>query len=250
MQLKAIILKNAKEMIDPRHMLSVPFELLRFVSDLRRFKTSYKGSYAIRLLPVLFERTAKSSFDPHYVYQAVWAARHILQENRPDTHVDISSHVPFVIQLSASVTVIQLEFRPPLIRLPSYKAIAGNILDLPFKNQSIQSLSCLHVVEHIGLARYGDPIDCQGAWCGLKELQRVIGPGGSLYLSVPVGKPLINFNAGYTFRAEDIRDVLTQLMLVEFSYVSDKRSLQHHRPLAETSSMQYALGLFHFKRPT
>ncbi len=50
----------------------------------------------------------------------------------------------------------------------------ANILDLPFKGNSVESLSCMHVVEHIGLGRYGDPMDPEGDIEAIKELKRVV----------------------------------------------------------------------------
>ena len=44
------------------------------------------------------------------------------------------------------------------------------------------------MLEHIGLGRYGDPIDPQGTEKAATELQRVLAPGGDLYLSLPIEK--------------------------------------------------------------
>ncbi|MBC8418623.1 MAG: DUF268 domain-containing protein [Desulfobacterales bacterium] len=244
----SVWLKNLKEFVDPRKLLLIPLELIYYIRDLRCFKKGYSGAYPIRRLPVLFEREAGSSFDPHYVYQAYWAADRIRRTNLSGHHVDISSHVPFVAQLSAHFPLTQLEFRPPKLELPSFNRLSGSILKLPFQDASVHSVTCLHVVEHIGLGRYGDPIDGEGCWEALAELQRIVCPGGSLFLSVPVGKPAVYFNSGYVFDASQIREVMNALDLLEFSYVDDGGRFVEFGGFQDIAGMTYALGLFHFKR--
>ena len=51
------------------------------------------------------------------------------------------------------------------------------------------------MAEHIGLGRYGDPLDPLGTRKAAAELQRVLAPGGQLLFSLPVGRPRVEFNA-------------------------------------------------------
>lgn len=243
------ILKNLKELVDPRKFAITPLELICYFRDIRRFRRKYTGTYPIRVLPILFERTSRNSFDPHYVCQSYWATKRIVREKLPAHHVDIASNVSFVAQLCALFPVIQMEFRPPQIRLSSYNRLSGNIITLPFSDESIQSVTCLHVIEHVGLGRYGDVLDGDGCWKGLLELERIIAPGGSLFLSVPVGRPAVYFNGNYVFKASDIVRALANLKLWEFSYVDDDGNFVEFGSLDDTSTMEYALGLFYFRRP-
>src|ERR1035437_9128085 len=64
-----------------------------------------------------------------------------------------------------------------------------------YRIKVLVSVSCLHVAEHIGLGRYGDPIDPLGTNKALLELQRVLAPGGVLLFSMPVGRERVEFNA-------------------------------------------------------
>ena len=244
----SVWLKNLKEFVDPRKLPLIPLELIYYIRDLRCFKKGYSGAYPIRRLPVLFERGARSSFDPHYVYQAYWAADRIRRTNLSGHHVDISSHVPFVAQLSAHFPLTQLEFRPPKLELPSFNRLSGSILSLPFQDAGVRSVTCLHVIEHIGLGRYGDSLDGDGCWKALTELERIIAPGGNLFLSVPVGKPAVYFNGGYVFKVSHIGEAMKSLDLVEFSYVDDEGRFVEFGRFEDVSGMSYALGLFHFRR--
>ena len=244
----SVWLKNLKEFVDPRKLPLIPLELIYYIRDLRCFKKGYSGAYPIRRLPVLFERGARSSFDPHYVYQAYWAADRIRRTNSSGHHVDISSHVPFVAQLSAHFPLTQLEFRPPKLELPSFNRLSGSILSLPFQDAGVRSVTCLHVIEHIGLGRYGDSLDGDGCWKALTELERIIAPGGNLFLSAPVGKPAVYFNGGYVFKVSHIGEAMKSLDLVEFSYVDDEGRFVEFGRFEDVAGMSYALGLFHFRR--
>ena len=61
---------------------------------------------------------------------------------------------------------------------PERLATQGDMCRLEFPSDSIPSISCLHAVEHVGLGRYGDPIDPEGCFTAMRELGRVVSPGG------------------------------------------------------------------------
>jgi len=246
---RSVLLKNLMGSLDPRHIGSAPFEIVNFIKELKQFKEAYRGRYPMRLLPVLYERKKESGFDPHYVYQAYWASSEVNRWPPAGLHVDISSHVPFALQLSAFFPLVQLEFRPPHIHVGSFRRVSGDILQLPFRNASLSSMTCLHVVEHLGLGRYGDRLAPDGWRMGLGEIQRVLAPNGNLFLSVPVGCPTLYFNGGYVFRAADIAGELNMLNLVSFAYVDDDGAFVASGNIQATERMSYALGLFHFRKP-
>ena len=101
---------------------------------------------------------------------------------------------PFITTLSAFTQVVFLDIRPLQISIP-VNCLAGDILNLPFASNSVPSLSCLHVAEHIGLGRYGDNLNPLGTILACKELERVLLPGGNLYFSIPIGRQGVYFNA-------------------------------------------------------
>ena len=144
--------------------------------------------------PKLTDRLPSSPFDPHYFHQDVWAARRIA-ERRPSRHVDVGSRVDLVGFLTAVTEVTFVDIRPLEVDIEGLEPIAGSVLDLPFADGALESVSCLHVAEHIGLGRYGDPLDPLGTRKAAAELQRVLAPGGQLLFSLPVGRPRVDFNA-------------------------------------------------------
>jgi SAM-dependent methyltransferase len=180
-----------------------------------RFEINWKDRY-----PCLHDNTKISEFDTHYIYHPAWAARMIMHEH-PSLHIDISSSLSFCSILSASIPVIFYDFRPARLILSNLRCESADITCLPFQDDSIDSLSCMHVVEHIGLGRYGDPIDPDGDLKAISELKRVLKPGGNLFFVVPVGKPMIRFNAHRIYSYDQISQYFSSLSIKQFSLIND-----------------------------
>jgi SAM-dependent methyltransferase len=121
--------------------------------------------------------------------------------------------------------------------------VAGSVLDLPFADGSLESVSCLHVAEHIGLGRYGDPLDPLGTRNAAAELRRVLAPGGQLLFSLPVGRPRVESNAHRVHDPLEVRSWFADLELVEFAGVDDAQVFRRHRSLDELAGSTYACGM-------
>ena len=116
------------------------------------------------------------------------------------------------------------------------------------------SLSCLHVIEHFGLGRYGDTVDLFGYVKGFESFSKVLKSGGILYLSVPIGPERIDFNSCRVFSIRTILVLAKQRFdLLAFSYVDDDGnffpcvSLTPER-VAENCGCDYGCGIFEFRR--
>jgi hypothetical protein len=224
--------------------------LPRFISHWIKY-ARIKGAQEIGLLdiqPCLGDWSKYTPFDAHYFYQGGWLARQ-LSVTKPVQHVDIGSSALTMSVLSALTNTIFVDYRPLKAFLSGLVPVAGDILRLPFSSDSVDSLSCLHVIEHIGLGRYGDPLDPQGSSKAALELQRVIKRGGRLFISLPVGRERVCFNAHRIHSPDSIVKMFSQLKLVEFSYVDDEGRLMECRMPSSASDLQYGCGLFVFEKP-
>jgi len=173
------------------------------------------------ILPCLDDRREDTPFDRHYLYHPAWAAR-VLARTRPGRHVDISSTLHFSAILSAFIPVDFYDIRPADISMDNLTSGAANLLKLPFDDGAIESLSCMHVIEHVGLGRYGEPLDPDGDLKAVRELTRVLAPGGTLLIAVPVGRPRIQFNAHRVYDHANFRDYFAGLELMEFALIRDR----------------------------
>ncbi len=234
--------------IDPRQLASI-VRLPRFFAEWTRFR-GLAGKDTARfadLRPCLTDRASHTPFDPHYFYQAAWLAREI-NRIKPSFHVDVGSSVVATGVLSAFVPLLFVDFRPLRARLPNLDLIAGDIMRLPFADASVQSLSSLHVVEHIGLGRYGDRLDPDGWRTALGELARVLAPGGRLYLSTPVGRERVCFNAHRVFSPMAIAGALPGLKVERFAMVDDAGNYTDNAELTRAGNMAYGCGMFCFSK--
>jgi hypothetical protein len=197
------------------------------------------------LYPCLADATLKTGFDPHYFFQAAWLARK-LAAARPPVHTDIGSDVGMVGVISAFVPVEFLDIRPLDVALTGLASRKDDLSGLALPSDSVASLSCLHVLEHIGLGRYGDPLAPDGHAKAAGELSRVLAHGGDLYLSVPVGRERVCFNAHRVFSVATVRRLFSTLDLQEFALVDDAGRFDPGADASAAGSCEYACGLFHF----
>jgi len=221
------------------------FSALSAVGE-KRFDLSWN-----KIQPCLDDKTTGTEFDRHYVYHTAWAARQ-LEKHKPEKHTDISSSLYFAGIVSAFIPVDFYDFRPADIRLDNLASSEANLLSLHFIDNSIASLSCMHVVEHIGLGRYGDSLDPDGDLKAINELKRVLAPKGILLFVVPVGKPQIRFNAHRIYSHKQIIEYFKELELVDFDIIPDDKAdggLVHDPSHHLLSKQNYGCGCFAFRKP-
>ena len=196
------------------------------------------------------DATATTAFDRHYVYHTAWAAR-VLAQTRPRRHTDIASLIDFNAVLSAFVPVDHYDYRPPEVELTNLTVARADLTNLPFDDRSIASLSCMHVVEHVGLGRYGDPLSPTADLVAMSELSRVLAPGGDLLFVVPVGRPRVVFNAHRIYSAAMIRDAMQELQLLELVLIPSAPEDGHvvvNPDEGLVDRQEYGCGCFWFRR--
>jgi len=199
------------------------------------------------MYPCLLDATISTPFDGHYFFQGAWLAR-LIASDKPVSHVDVGSSVMMVSILSAMVKTVFVDYRPLQVSLTGLDSVGANITSLPFPDASIGSLSCQHVIEHIGLGRYGDPLDPEGSIKAVKELERILKPGGKLYLTLPVGRERVCFNAHRVHAPQSVLDMVSGLKLIGFSYVDDAGTFFENREPEDAGDNEYACGMYIFEK--
>lgn len=184
--------------IDIRRLIKSPIGLIRYFRDLSTF--SQTNRVPLRLQPCLHDWWEQAgAIESEYFWQDLFVAR-LIHQRRPDRHIDIGSRLDgFVAHLACFMDVEVFDVRKLDLQIPGVTFRQADMMDpsrLPKAYAS--SVSCLHAIEHFGLGRYGDPIKNDGFELGLTSLSKILLPSGSLYLSCPVGKNLVHFNAHRT----------------------------------------------------
>ena len=243
------ILRCVKPFFDPVQFLRAFPRYVFFYKNMRQYK-KLAGAEPIdfqNIHPCIHDKTLTTSFASHYFYQDIWAFKKICQAT-PNYHVDVGSRIDFVGFLTAVTEVTFIDIRPLLADLDNFNSRKGSILAMPYENDSVSSLSCLHVAEHIGLGRYGDSLDPFGTKKSCMELSRVLAKGGNLYFSLPVGKQRLCFNAHRIHSPKQIAKYFSGLKLLEFSGIDDDGRFIRNADMEHFESMSYACGLFHFTK--
>ncbi|MCA6436623.1 MAG: DUF268 domain-containing protein [Bacteroidota bacterium] len=220
-------------------------ELVNKTTD-NRFQINWSDRFIY-----LNDNTKDTFFDAHYIYHPAWAAR-IVKKLNFEKHIDISSTLHFAAIVSAFKTIEFYDYRPANLNLSNLTTNFADLTKLPFKNNSIQSISCMHVIEHIGLGRYGDPIDPKADLVAMGELKRVTQVGGNLLIVVPVGKPRIQFNAHRIYSYELITNFFLKdgiFKIEDFLLIPDdsiKNGNKLNASAEEVNSQYYGCGCWHF----
>jgi len=223
------------------------FKVLEKQTDTKKTRLSLIEN---EVFPCLWDNTPTTPFDMHYVYHVAWALRKIKEIN-PELHVDISSSLNFCTTLSAFIPVEFYDYRPANLKLSNLKSLQADLTNLHFESNSLQCLSCMHTVEHIGLGRYGDPLDYDGDLKAIDELKRVTSINGNLLFVVPVGKPKIVFNAHRIYSYSQILSYFKGFDLIEFSLITDDDKggqLILNAREDQADMQEYGCGCFCFKK--
>lgn len=97
--------------------------------------------------------------------------------------------------------------------------LSGELLDRSMLGR-YESISCLHAIEHIGLGRYGNPVNTIGPYVALKNLSSRLSSSGTFCLSYPFGKESrITYNAHHIISLAESRDMscLNKLVARKFA---------------------------------
>jgi hypothetical protein len=195
------------------------------------------------VFPCLLDNLDHTPLDPVYFFQDSWAAGKIF-ELKPKSHIDVGSAAKTIGIISQYVPTTMVDIRPIKLSIEGLSFKEGTILNLPFPDNSVESISSLCVVEHIGLGRYGDPIDPWGSEKAIEELKRVTKPGGHILFSVPVDlSSRIYFNAHRAFTKDYIVSLFKGCQLKEEKYIYGNEMLNEYFP-----NKGYGIGLFMFSK--
>ena len=185
-----------------------------------------------------------------YLLHTAWAARKVAKI-RPACHTDFSSSLDFNALVSAFVPIRFYDYRPADAGLSGLETGFADLTALPFADGALPSVSCMHVVEHVGLGRYGDAMDADGDLKAMAELARVTAPGGNLLFVVPVGAPRVQFNAHRIYAYGQVLDAFPGFTLREFALIPDgpdDTRLVVGAPAEMVDRQRYGCGCFWFEK--
>jgi SAM-dependent methyltransferase len=237
-----------------KKILSYAQNYAGYVQDWRKFSKLQQARDQARFplmfanrIPAIWEKSKQTQFDAHYVYHNAWAIRTVLKI-QPAEHFDISSTLYFCSTLSASLPVRFFDYRPAPLTLSGLTADRCDLMDLPFDDNSVVSLSCMHTVEHVGLGRYGDRLDPAGDLRAFSELQRVVAPGGDLLVVIPVGQQRLCFNAHRVYSHATIMKIFIDFELMDAALITDDGRFLDTPGSEQFDAQVYGCGCYWFRK--
>lgn len=245
--------------LDPLKTWSSVRGLPAFLRDLANFRRTFKGQLVLN--PYLGDRYKEGgSTKNEYFWQDLLVAQKIFLAG-PERHVDVGSRIDGFVAHVASFRAIEVfDIRQVNAEIPGVIFKQADLMSSDAVERLCvsgdgycDSLSCLHAIEHFGLGRYGDPINPLGYRLGIENLSKFLTPGGCLYLSTPIGRERVEFNANWVFNPETILEAasaagltLYELTVLDQQGGNESMGVPAKEELKLLANEHYRLGIFHF----
>lgn len=226
-----------------------------FYKDCKTYtQMNTRDTFAINdkyLWPITFDKYDSAGTVSNYFWQDLWAARLILKSG-VEKHFDIGSRLDGFIAhlLAANIDVTMIDVREFPTEIEGLHTIVDDATYLNnISDESIPSMSALCSLEHFGLGRYGDPVDPEACFKCFDNIQKKLALGANLYISLPIGRERVEFNAHRVFYPSTVISCFDKLKLQEFSVTSQGTITYHADVYAyddDPHNGDWRYGLFHF----
>ena len=219
-------------------------------------KLNHRPNFDIQeryMWPIITDKYAPAGTVGNYFLQDLWAAKLIIKSGVKE-HFDIGSRLDGFIAhlLAANIDVTMIDVRDFPAKVEHLNTIVDDATGLhQIKDDSIESMSALCSLEHFGLGRYGDPVDPEACFKCFANIQNKLRKGGKLYLSLPIGKERVEFNAHRVFFASTVIECFSLLQLEEFSCACEGKieyNADIHKYDNDQHNGEYRYGLFCFRK--
>lgn len=241
--------------LNPLNFFTAVLFVPRYIKGLIYFLRHSKTIKIKSIYPQMLDYSENSGVARgHYFHQDIIVARWILRDS-PKKHTDIASRVDgFVAHLAVFREVEVFDIRKLSTNERNIKFVTHDFMEESVV-QDLESISCLHSIEHFGLGRYGDPFDVDGHLKGFSNICKMLKPAGIFYFSTPVGPLRIEFNAHRVFSVSYIVDnfiVPNNLDIIECALVDDRSNVLLNVNLQEgiedNFKCEYGVLIFKFKK--
>ena len=140
-----------------------------------------------------------------------------LSKLKPGNILDIGSHYEFTLGLLVHYPVTCVDIRERKSSIPNETVIICDAKKLNLPDNSFDAAISLCALQHFGLGRYGGEIDLAADRKTVKEITRVLRPGGYFIVDLPIirGKETVVFSSHKVYNYEKIRELCEGLELVE-----------------------------------
>ena len=200
-------------------------QLKKDLRELKRQAAQSKQKFPVTKLYACYKdkKGNAGTLNYQYFYQDLFVAQQI-SKNNPQRHIDIGSRMDgFIVHVASFRPIEVFDIRPIDLNIPNIIFKQADIMNYEgLEKECTDSISSLHVLEHFGLGRYGDPICFEGYLLGFKNITSLLKKGGKFYFSVPLGKQRIEFHAHRVFSLDYLLQLVSEDYTIDsFSYIDD-----------------------------
>lgn len=210
------------------------------------------GGKIVENFPVLEDYEDQAgTMSGHYFHQDLLVSQKIFSDN-PRRHLDVGSRTDGFVAHVASFRPLEIvDIRPIVSKVRNISFVQADMSNPPKELGKTDSLSCLHVLEHFGLGRYGDSIDPNGHLVGFKSLIDLLERRAKFYLSFPISNTeRVAFNAHRVFHpSSPLSWPGAELLELEgFAFVDDSGDLHSDATIEDAiaSNLWYGCGIYTF----
>lgn len=143
--------------------------------------------------------------------------------------------------LGYKVWIIDLNEYPYPVNHPNFHPVQGDMRKTSLSHDFFDRVTAISSIEHVGLEGE-DNFD--GDKKAIREIKRVLKPGGKVLLTVPFGKRLIHYYKGIArhrvYDLEQLKELLSGLDIEKMEWAVAKNGLWSPAPLEEVKGVDHA----------
>src|SRR5665213_121677 len=132
-----------------------------------------------------------------------------------------STVVPIVLGLRDSRTISVDVVNHTAVSKYGIEYVRGDCMNTTLPAECADVVTIISTLEHVGLGRWGDPLDVDGDIKAMREARRILRPGGHVVLTVPYGYPTVVFNLHRIYDQGRINKLSEGFEMVREEYTLD-----------------------------
>lgn len=198
------------------------------------FENQYVDLFIFNKMPRLRDKLFQISINERIV-EIPWVHSQIKIERGKILDVGCySSKLPIELA-SLGHEVWGIDVRNYPLKHPNFTFVQGDICKTSFPSDFFDIITAVSTIEHIGMAVYNDPKYPDGDKKAIKEMRRILKPGGVIIMTIPFGKRAITWYR--TYDLPTLKELLHGLKIEKIEYAIKKGEIWTPASLEEVENI-------------